>query len=79
MIYRVICRSDHSCSTSANNDNLLPAILEQCFVRHGIASGSTDVLVVTKKRQEASRLVDVAVIKTGVMMVVMKSYRWMNE
>lgn len=26
--------TDHSCSTTANNDYTLPAILEECFRRH---------------------------------------------
>lgn len=37
----IIGFADHACSTSANDDNLLPAILEQFFGRHGrdVSSG----------------------------------------
>lgn len=37
--------ADHACSTSANDDNLLPAILEQLFVRHGRDVSSGRILI----------------------------------
>lgn len=43
--WEVLGFADHACSTSANDDNLLSAILEQFFGRHGRDVSSGRILV----------------------------------